>query len=172
MPRFSSPSKALSPSENPSRNLAFHPHDSAKTRKMKPSHSRRRRRGIPCGQAVRGLSTGKGVSRPRRRVKFDARSSRSDPTTLPGSLVERFMRGRCLREALLWTLHWLSPVTTTSAPDSARFGWGTGDTQRLARDSASGIGYPSAPTSRCSQKPVVKPEVRTRTRERVAHLHP
>lgn len=44
-----------------------------------------------------------------------------DVTTLPGSLVERFTPGRRLGDALLRTLRWLSPVTTTSVPDGARF---------------------------------------------------
>ena len=44
-----------------------------------------------------------------------------DATTLPGSLVERFTPGRRLGDALLWTLRWLAPVTTTSVSDGARF---------------------------------------------------
>ncbi len=44
-----------------------------------------------------------------------------DATTLPGSLVERFTAGRCVRRALLWTLRWLLPVTTSSVHDGARF---------------------------------------------------
>jgi hypothetical protein len=44
-----------------------------------------------------------------------------DPTTLPGSLVERFTPRRRLGEALQWTLRWLAPLTTTSVRDCARF---------------------------------------------------
>jgi hypothetical protein len=44
-----------------------------------------------------------------------------DPTSLPGSLVARFTPGRGLCQALLWTLRWLAPVTTTSVQGGARF---------------------------------------------------
>jgi len=87
-------------------------------------HTRERSAATPPARTVRRWVSWFQGEVPRTPVLTAARAllvpALEDPTTLPGSLVERFMPGRRFGEALLWTLRWLSPVTTTSVHDGAR----------------------------------------------------